>query len=64
MFHGRSYSLILVLCSLRVAVPSPYVTPWGEGAPTHKRRVVFLKMDNEQEMLKLKWGKTDLLWCA
>lgn len=54
MFHGRSYSLILVLCSLRVAVPSPYVTPWGEGAPTHKRRVVFLKMNNEQEMLKLK----------
>ena len=51
MFHGRSYSLILVLCSLRVAVPSPYVTPWGEGAPTHKRRVVFLKMNNEQEML-------------
>ena len=64
MFHGRGYSLTLVFCSLREAVPSPYVTPWGEGAATHKRRVMFSKMNNEQEMLKLKWGKTDLLWGA
>lgn len=48
------YSLTLVFCSLRVAVPSPYVTPWGEGAATHRRRVMFSKMNNEQEMLELK----------
>lgn len=54
MFHGRGYSLTLVFFSLRVAVSSPYVTPWGEGAATHRRRVMFSTMNNEQEMLELK----------
>ena len=57
MFHGRGYSLTLVFFSLRVAVSSPYVTPWGEGALTHKRRVAFSKMNNEQEKLKLSEAK-------